>query len=160
VRRVLLLPAAALLAVAAVPLPLLARLAPGMDGVAVATGLATWSGWAVAAVVAVGAPPLLVAAAESSGLPHAALAPVVGRPRRAVATTLAAALAAVGAGLPAAGLAHRLGGPPLAALLPGGCALAAAAAPLLLGRRLAATPRLALAYGATAAALALLGGLG
>lgn len=155
-----LLPPAALLAAAAVPLPLFAHLAPGVEGLAMANTLATGSGWAVALVVAVGLPPLLIAAMESGGVAHTALGPLVGNRRRAVAATLAAALVSLAAALPAAALAHRLGATPVAALFPGGCALAAATAAALLGRRLAASRRLAVAYAATASLLALLGAVG
>ncbi len=158
-----LLPAAALLAAAAVPLPLLARLAPGVDGVAMASTLAAGSGWAVAVVVGVGLPPLLIAAMESGGVGHAALGPMVGNRRRAVAATLAFALVALAAVLPAAALAYRLGATPgavAAAPLPGCGVVAVAGAAVPLGRRLSPAPRLAVAYTATAALLALLGGLG
>jgi hypothetical protein len=160
-RRAAGLPAVALAGGATLCLIHVARLAPGADGAAVATSLATTHGWWVAAVLAAALPVATVRGGASGGTPHTGpLGRFHAAPGAVAVVTAVTGLLTLLAGLVPLLLAAGFGGGDLAGrgLVPGAACLGTVIAVASAVRRLGPTPQLLLHYAALAAVAALLWG--
>ena len=158
-RRAAHLPAVALAGGATLCLVHAARLAPGVDGAAVATALAAHHGWWLAALVAAVLPLTAVRAGAAGGTPHTGpLGRLHATPATVLPVTVTAGLLTLAAGLAPLLLTAAFGGYHLIGrgLAPGAACFVTVVAVAAAGGRLAPARQLLLHYALLVAVVVLL----